>query len=152
MWMIFFRKEVGMSTWSSIFCLLLATGGPESGTLRGGDTMVENKISDEDLLGLYWQGLTNREIAWELQVTQAAVYYRLEKLGLANNCHKDQVVDTEQVEILHEMGLTTVGIALLLKTNVQAVTDHLKVLGLEDNYYQLTEIVSIDSITEGDKT
>ena len=114
--------------------------------------MVQEKISDEDLLGLYWQGLTNREIALKLGVTQAAVYYRLERLGLANNCHKEQVVDPEKVEVLHGMGLTTLGIALLLKTSIQTVADHLKVLGLEDNYYQLTEIVSTDSVTEGDKT
>ena len=114
--------------------------------------MVQEKISDEDLLGLYWQGLTNREIAWELGVTQASVYYRLEKLGLANNFHKEQVVDPEKIEILHEMELTTIGIALLLKTNVQTVADHLNELGLEDNYYRYTEIVSIDSATEGDKT
>ena len=114
--------------------------------------MVQERISDEDLLGLYWQGLTNREIALKIGVTQAAVYYRLEKLGLANNCRKDECVNPEQVEVLHEMGLTTLGIAFLLKTSVQTVADHLKVLELEDNYYQLTEIVSTDSVTEGDKT
>ena len=114
--------------------------------------MVEERISDEDLLGLYWQGLTNREIALKIGVTQAAVYYRLEKLGLANNFHKEQVVDPEKVVVLHGMGLTTIGIAFLLKASVQTVADHLKVLELEDNYYRYTEIVTTESVTEGDKT
>jgi hypothetical protein len=39
------------------------------------------------------------------------------------------------------MGLTNVGIALLLQTNVQTISQHLKELGLQDNYYRLTEIV-----------
>ena len=111
----------------------------------------ESTFSDGELLELYWQGLTNREIAWELKVSQATVHYRVEKLGLTNNFHKDQRVNPEQVVVLHGMGLTTVGIALLLKTNAQAVAEHLKVLGLKDNYYPLTEIVScMGSVTEGD--
>ena len=40
-----------------------------------------NKFSDGELLELYRQGLTNKEIAVRLGVTQAAVDYRLEKLG-----------------------------------------------------------------------
>lgn len=112
--------------------------------------MVEKRISDKDLLGLYLHRLTNRERAWELGVTQASVYYRLENLGLANNYCKEQCVDTEKIKVLHEIGLTTVGIALLLKTSVQTVADHLKELGLRDNYYQLTEIVNaIDSVIRG---
>jgi len=104
--------------------------------------MVQNKISDGKLLALYHQGLTNREIAVRLQVSQAAVHYRLVKLGLLNNCHEDSYVTPEQVEILHTMGLTTVGIAFLLKTNVQTVSQHLKELRLTDNCYQLEEIVN----------
>jgi len=110
--------------------------------------MVQNKISDEELLGLYHQGLTNREIANRLQVSQAAVHYRLVKLGLLNNCHEDSYVTPEQVEILHTMGLTTIGIAFLLKTNVQTVSQHLKELRLTDNCYQLEEIVNCVTGTE----
>jgi len=114
--------------------------------------MVERKISDQELLELYHQGLTNREIAWELNVSQAAVHYRLGKLGLANNCHEEQCVDSEKIGVLHGMGLTTTGIALLLKTSVQTVADHLNKLGLTDNYYQLTQIVnSPNPVTKGDK-
>lgn len=111
-----------------------------------------NTFSDGELLELYWKGLTNREIAWELGVTQAAVHYRIEKLGLTNNFHKEQCADPEQIGILHGMGLTSIGIALLLKTSVQTVTDHLSELELKDNYYQLTELVNCTgSVTEGDK-
>ena len=100
------------------------------------------RIEDERLLDLYYQGLTNREIAVVLKVTQPAVHYRLQKLGLLNNCHRQQVVDSEQVRMLHSMGLTTVGIAFLLKTSVQVILQQLNTLGLKDNYYVLQEIVS----------
>jgi len=70
-------------------------------------------------------------------VSQAAVHYRLQKLGLTNNCHKEQVTDPKQVAQLHEMGLTNVGIALLLSTNVVTVSQQLKTLGLTDNYCRL---------------
>ena len=98
-------------------------------------------FSDEQLLELYWQGLTNAEIAEQLHVTQAAVYYRLGKIGLVNNCRK-QDVDIQQVKILHKLALTSVGIALLLKVSAAAVSDKLVELGLKDNYYKLKEIIS----------
>jgi len=100
-----------------------------------------SKFSDKKLLELYSQGLTNREIALELQVSQAAVHYRLQKLGLVNNCRNEQEADPEQVKMLHGMGLTNIGIALLLGISVHTIAAHLKELGLKDNYYQLTEII-----------
>jgi len=96
--------------------------------------MVFTKFSDAVLLELYHQGLTNKEIAHRLQVTQAAVHYRIEKLGLINNCHSLQEIDPKQVEILHGLGVTSIGIVLLLKTNVQTVSHHLKELGLQNNF------------------
>jgi len=72
----------------------------------------KSKVSDEDILELYRKGLTNRQIADELCMTQPAVYYRLEKLQLVNNFHHNVQVDLEQVRILHTMGLTNVGIAI----------------------------------------
>ncbi len=96
--------------------------------------MTFTKFSDGVLLELYHQGLTNKEIAHRLQVTQAAIHYRIEKLGLINNCHLSQNIDPQQVEILHGLGVTSIGIALLLKTSVQTVSHHLKELGLQDNY------------------
>ncbi|MBU7009448.1 MAG: response regulator transcription factor [Theionarchaea archaeon] len=98
------------------------------------------KFSDEELLELYQQGLTNREIARELKVSQASVHYRLEKLGLTNNCHQDQDVDLNKVQILHGMGLTSIGIALVLKTSAAVISQHIKELGLEDNCIGLREL------------
>ena len=99
------------------------------------------KFSDEELLELYQQGLTNREIAHELNVSQASVHYRLEKLGLTNNCRKEQDVDVHQVQILHGIGLTNVGIALVLKTSTAVISQHIKELGLEDNCIGLRELI-----------
>jgi len=100
------------------------------------------RFSDEELLELYQQGLTNREIAHELNVSQASVHYRLEKLGLVNNCRKEQDVNLQQVRILHGMGLTNVGIALVLKTSVTVISQHIKELGLEDNCIGLRELIN----------
>jgi len=100
------------------------------------------KITDEKLLELYHQGLTNREIADQLKVTQAAVFYRVERLGLVNNCHGNVVVDPGKVRILHEMGVTSIGIAHVLKVNVQVVQKHLKEMGLEDNCVRLRDMLN----------
>jgi DNA-binding NarL/FixJ family response regulator len=99
------------------------------------------KFSDRKLLELYRQGLTNKEIADRLGVTQASVHYRLQRLGFLNNYRTEDPVVPEEVKSLHNMGLTNVGIALLLQTNVQTISQHLKELGLQDNYYRLTEMV-----------
>ncbi len=103
---------------------------------------MPKKFSDEELLELYYQGLTNREIADQLRVSQPAVYYRLQGLGLMNNCQRKEVVDVNQVKILHGMGVTSIGIALLLKVSAHNVQKHLKKLGLEDNYYKLKRLVA----------
>jgi len=50
-------------------------------------------------------------------------------------------MDLQQVKILHGMGLTNIGIALLLKVSVQAVSQHMKEMELRDNYYRLKEVV-----------
>lgn len=100
------------------------------------------KFTDEELLELYRQGLTDNEIADRLGVTPPAVHYRLQKLGLLNNCHTEEIVNPEQVQILHHMGVTTVGIALVLQTNVMTISQQLKELGLKDNYYRLKEMVN----------
>lgn len=104
--------------------------------------MLKSKFSDEKLLELYSQGLTNRQIADKLQVSEPAVHYRLGRLGLINNCQKRLFVDLQQVKILHEMGLTTIGIALLLKVNASTVSQHMRDLGLEDNYYKLRQLIA----------
>jgi len=110
---------------------------------------MENKIAVEELLALYQKGLTNREIADRLQVTQGAVYYWIEKCGLVNNYCKDQFVDVEQVKVLHGLGLTTVGIAFLLKCSVRVIVRCMKELGLRDNEYRLKEFINQCQTTEG---
>jgi hypothetical protein len=45
------------------------------------------------------------------------------------------------VKILHDQGLTNVGIALLLKTNVVTISQYMKGLGLTDNYSTLEKII-----------
>jgi predicted transcriptional regulator len=106
--------------------------------------MACSKITDEELLALYNEGLTNRQIADHLHVSQAAVHYRIEKLELVNNYCTEESIDSEMVKLLHMRGLTTVGIALMLKTNVKIITEHLKELRLQDNCYRLREIVQLD--------
>ncbi|MBU7030587.1 MAG: response regulator transcription factor [Theionarchaea archaeon] len=102
---------------------------------------MSSKFSDDELLELYCQGLTNRQIADRLQVTHSSVHYRLGRLGLRNNCRRNLFMDLQQVKILHGMGLTNIGIALLLKVSVQAVSQHMKEMELRDNYYRLKEVV-----------
>jgi DNA-binding NarL/FixJ family response regulator len=54
--------------------------------------MTKTKLSDHELLELYQQGLINKEIADRMGVAQSSVHYRLEKLGLKNNCHQREFV------------------------------------------------------------
>jgi DNA-binding CsgD family transcriptional regulator len=109
--------------------------------MNGGDSMGMIKLTDYDVLLLYQQGLTNREIADKLQVTQPAVHYRLEKLGLRNNCHTFHEISRTHVRTLHRKGLTTIGIAVILKANARSVTNILKRMGLTDNYSRLLQIL-----------
>jgi predicted transcriptional regulator len=103
-----------------------------------------SKVSDEEVLELYRRGLTTRQIASRLGVTQPAVHYRLQSLQLMNNFHHCKPADLTQVKILHDMGLTTVGIALLLRTNANTVLQAMKELGLEDNCNRLKKLLSKD--------
>ena len=99
------------------------------------------RFSDGELLELYREGLTNREIADRLQVRQPSVQYRLGKLGLVNNSCKESV-DVQQVEILHGLGLTTVGIAFFQKSNVRVVIRCMKELALTENDCRLKKLIS----------
>ena len=101
-----------------------------------------SKIAVEELLELYHRGLTNREIADRLQVAPPSVQYRLANLGLVSNNCKVQFVDVEQMRVLHGLGLTTIGIAFLLKTSVRAVSLCMKELGLTGNEYRLREFIN----------
>jgi orotate phosphoribosyltransferase-like protein len=103
--------------------------------------MLVPKISDSDLVRLHSQNLTNRQIADRLQVSQPAVHYHSQKLGLINDCCEDEDVAIGLVEILHEKGLTNQGMALVLKTNVLTITRCLTSLGLIDNYVKLRNYI-----------
>jgi predicted transcriptional regulator len=104
-----------------------------------------SKMSDDEVLELYRQGLTNRQIADRLGVTQPAVHYRLQNLELMNNFHHCKPVDPTHVEFLHDAGLATVGIARSLRTNAKTILDAMKELGLEDNCNKLKEQLSKDN-------
>ena len=105
--------------------------------------MPESKnIPDEKILELYRIGLTNKEIADSLQVTQPAINYRLERLGLINNCHANRVnPDSNQVCILHSMGLTNIGIAYLLHVPVECVNKCITKLELKDNSFEIKRLL-----------
>ncbi|MBU7017292.1 MAG: winged helix-turn-helix transcriptional regulator [Theionarchaea archaeon] len=104
-----------------------------------------SKMSDDEVLELYRKGLTNRQIADRLGVTQPAVQYRLQNLELMNNFHHCKPADPTQVKILHDMGLTTIGIAQLLRTNAKTILEAMKDLELEDNCHRLKELLRKDN-------
>lgn len=105
--------------------------------------MPESKnIPDEKILELHREGLTNKEIADRLQVTQPAINYRLERLGLINNCHADEHdIDSDQVSKLHCLGLTNIGIAYLLHVPVESVNRIMKQLRLKDNSFEIKRLL-----------
>ena len=104
--------------------------------------IMRKKLLDHELLELYQQRLTNKEIADKMGMAQSSVHYRLEKLGLINNCHQREHVDLNQVRILNGLGLTNIGIALIMKTNVTMISQCIKELGLEDNYKEVKRLLS----------
>jgi predicted transcriptional regulator len=112
---------------------------------QGEEVERMNKFSDGELLELYRQGLTNKEIAVRLGVTQPAVDYRLQKLEMVNNYHLRSDVDPNRVSILHSMGVTNVGIALILGTSVASVSVLMETLDLEDNCNRLKKLLREDN-------
>jgi orotate phosphoribosyltransferase-like protein len=104
--------------------------------------IMRKKLSDHELLAFYQEGLTNNEIADKMGLAQSSVHYRLEKLGLKNNCHQKEYIDIKQVRILNGLGLTNIGITLILKTNVTMISQCMRELGLEDNYHEVNRLLS----------
>jgi predicted transcriptional regulator len=90
-------------------------------------------FSDEELLELHRRGLTDREISEELGVTQAAVNYRREKLGLKNNFKRDTFSDDKLLE-LYGRGLNDREISEALGVTQAAVNYRRGRLGLQSNY------------------
>ena len=91
------------------------------------------KISDEELLELHQKGLTDKQISKELGVTQAAVNYRREKLGLRNNYERSTFSDDELLT-LYNQGLNDREISKALYVTQAAINYRRGRLGLESNY------------------
>ncbi|KYK37618.1 MAG: hypothetical protein HXS46_18390 [Theionarchaea archaeon] len=91
------------------------------------------KISNDELLELHQQGLTDREIAERLRVTQAAVNYRRQKLGLKNNYERNTFSDN-QLRKLYNQGLNDREISEALRVTQAAVNYRRGRLGLPSNY------------------
>ena len=91
------------------------------------------KFSDEELLELYREGLTDRQISERLRVTQAAVNYRRQKLGLENNYEPSTFADDELVK-LHSQGLNDREISEALSVTQAAINYRRGRLELKSNY------------------
>jgi hypothetical protein len=91
------------------------------------------KFSDEELLELHQKGLTDKQIAQALDVTQAAVNYRREKLGLENNYTPNSFSDDELYH-LYNQGFTDREISEALGVTQAAINYRRGRLGLKSNY------------------
>ncbi len=102
---------------------------------KASDTMPKRivKIREEDLVTLYSKGLTDREIAEELHVSQSAVNYRREKLGLPSNVPATTAVD-DTILTMNARGLTDKEIADKLGLTQSTVNYRRIRLGLASNY------------------
>jgi DNA-binding NarL/FixJ family response regulator len=91
------------------------------------------KIREDDLLRLYHKGHTDREIAEELCVSQSAVNYRREKLGLPSNIHANTDTD-DTIASMNAHGLTDKEIAEKLGITQSTVNYRRIRMGLASNY------------------
>ncbi|HOP08741.1 MAG TPA: hypothetical protein PK718_01830 [Candidatus Methanofastidiosa archaeon] len=94
---------------------------------------MARKFTDESLLELYKNGMTDKEIADELGVSQSAVNYRREKLGLPSNYKKD-MIPNDLVKDLNERGYTDKEIAERLGVSQSSVNYKRQRLGLTSNF------------------
>lgn len=100
------------------------------------------KFKDAQLRELHSMGLTDREIAIKLNVTQAAINYRREKLGLKNNYIKHKFSDDDILK-LHSKGLTDKEIAEKLNVTSAAVNYRRGRLELKSNYAQPQQVMAM---------
>jgi len=91
------------------------------------------KFSDDQLLELYNEGMTDREISIELGVSQSAVNYRREKLGLPSNYNKEAIPDA-LIREYNEKGFTDREIADELGVSQASVNYRRQRLGLSSNF------------------
>jgi len=93
-----------------------------------------SKIGDEEIIELHKKGLTDREIASALGVSQSSVNYRRQRLGLKNNYHnKHKKFDEDKFLELYNLGYTDREIAEKMNLTaprgytVQQIAEELKV-------------------------
>ena len=99
------------------------------------DTMPKRivKIREDDLIRLHSNGLTDRQMAEALNVSQSAINYRREKLGLPSNAQTDSDVD-ERITAMNADGLTDKQIAETLGLTQSTVNYRRIRMGLASNY------------------
>lgn len=92
------------------------------------------KIADEEIIELHSRGLTDREIAKELEVSQSSVNYRRKRLGLENNYHKkEKKFERERFLELYHKGYTDKEIAREMNFTPPAIHYRRTSLGLKSN-------------------
>ncbi len=106
-----------------------------------------SKIGDEEIMELHKKGLTDREIAEILGVSQSSVNYRRQRLGLENNYHKKKKFDEEKFLELYNMGYTDREIAEKMNVTAPAINYRRTKLGLKSNSElpDLNEIINLHS-------
>jgi len=92
-----------------------------------------NKFSDDNLLQLYEKGMTDRQIADELGVSQSAVNYRRGKLGLPSNFERKEP-SNDLIKDLNQRGYTDRQIAERLGISQASVNYRRQRLGLPSNF------------------
>lgn len=91
------------------------------------------KICDDDLVRMHKTGMTDREIADELNVSPSAVNYRRGKLGLPSNAPKGKDVDS-RIMAMNAQGLTDKQIAESMGLTQSTVNYRRIRMGLASNY------------------
>ena len=101
--------------------------------ILGGAKERMPKFSDEELLELHRQGLPDRWIAERFGVTQAAVNYRRQRLGLKNN-YKPNTFSDDELLALHNQGWNDREISETLGVTQAAINYRRKRRELPSNY------------------
>ncbi|MCK4637046.1 MAG: response regulator transcription factor [Methanomicrobia archaeon] len=107
-----------------------------------------SKIGDEKIVELHKKGLTDREMAEVLGVSQSSVNYRRQRLGLKNNYHeKKKKFDEDKFLELYHLGYTDREIAEKLKLTTPAINYRRVKLELKSNRElpDLSEVMTLHS-------
>lgn len=93
-----------------------------------------SKIGDQEIIELHERGMTDREMADLLGVSQSSINYRRKRLGLENNCHKKRKkFDKEQFLELYHLGHTDKEIAEKMDLTAPAINYRRTSFGLKSN-------------------